>query len=232
MSNIPSEIYAIILDYIEYPYKFSLSCKLFNELVRKNVVPSDEQIIYSFKRKYPLSTIKQIISNTKSNLAVKDNFPINICVLYNWIDAIKLLISDDRVDPSNAINRAMRMGHFDITSLLINHPKLKEVDLYNAISFGHYKLVKHFLNHPKVTISTQLLRDAVINSQYKIVELLLSHPKIDPNDYQLIYYAVITNKPEILKLLLSDVRIKVNDVSVLLQFAINHGYHDIIALLM
>jgi ankyrin repeat protein len=57
-----------------------------------------------------------------------------------FTDAVKLLLSDDRVDPSSQDNLALisasKNGHSEIVKLLQSHPRFEDVPLEDSDSYS------------------------------------------------------------------------------------------------
>ena len=199
--TLPIEIYHYILTFLDKQYSFSCVCKEFNELVRRFVAPTDNQVIQTFIKRLPLSAVKYIVDHPKSNLSVRNNFPFKICAMYGWVDAAKLLLS--HINPSDVVGSVMRYGNCDIINLLLDHPSIKEVDISNAILSCSVSFIKKLINHPKVKVDDSALYEAVVVKNHELVRLFLKDPRIDIRRCTtIIYSAVISGDVEILQMLL------------------------------
>jgi len=146
------------------------------------------------------------------------------------LEVVKLLLANDKVDPSDDDNYAIRFasekGHLEIVKLLLANDKVDPSDNNNyAIRFasenGHLEVVKLLLANDKVDPgagNNWAIGLASENGYVEIVKLLLANDKVDPgadNNYA-IKYASTNGHLEIVKLLIPKIDMsKITDTKIL-----------------
>jgi ankyrin repeat protein len=184
-------------------------------------------------RTLDLDFLKKYLEQVKPDL----NEALFAAACWGFTDAVKLLLSDDRVDPSAWHNQA----------------------LYNAAERGHLEIVELLLADARVHPSAQnnqALRFAFENGHSEIVKLIDSHPRfrpfpaLDEAGYGGFTDAIDAVKPylsdeglidssasrkghlEIVKLLLADDRVdsSAQDNSALV-YALENGHSEMVKLL-
>jgi len=166
--------------------------------------------------------------------------PFNIACFNGYIDIVKLLLNDNRVDINKADNygftpfwNACENGHAEIVRLLLNDKrvdinksgKYDDDDDCGALFFvacrnGHTDTVKLLLNDQRIDINkahsgATPFWIACREARIEIVKLLLNDQRIDINRTSIdgetpFFVACQTEQIEIVKLLLSDERVDIN----------------------
>lgn len=150
-------------------------------------------LIDSIKYGYNDLTIK-LLKN--SNLYLKkDNLISILPVIKNKnISLLKILLSDERINPGNwnneAIILATKNGYIDIVKLLLNDERVDPNDEYSdtaivvAVENNHYNIVELLLKDKRVDPSVndnEALITAYENDNKKIMQLLLKDKRVDPD---------------------------------------------------
>jgi hypothetical protein len=125
----------------------------------------------------------------------------------------KLLLSDQRLDPSADNQSALRL----------------------ACQYAQPEVVKLLLADKRVDPSVDDLRIACQYGSVEVVKLLLADPRVDPSasEQDAIYQACHNNHPEVVKLLLADQRVdpSANNQKVLLV-ALEKGHANVVKFLL
>jgi ankyrin repeat protein len=167
-------------------------------------------------RTFDLKLLKNYIKEFKLDLGEA----LSIAAEMGFTDAVKLLLSDSRVDPSAYDNIALCSaagdGHIEIVKLLLSDSRLdlsaRDNDaLRYAARNGHTEIVKLLLSDSRVdpsALNNEALRYSAGDGHTEIVKLLLSDSRVDPSarDNDALRYAAKKGHTEIVKLLLSDSR--------------------------
>jgi hypothetical protein len=164
-------------------YKFLLKNKRF-----QTEADSNEKTEAAL-RTFDLEFLKNYIEEFKLNL----NQVLSVAAGIGYTDAVKLLLSDSRVDPSAEDNEALR----------------------DAARNGHVEIVKLLLSDSRVDPSSwdnEALILAAGNVNVEVVKLLLSDSRVEPSarDNGALIYAASNGHTEVVKLLLPDSRLEVS----------------------
>ncbi len=134
----------------------------------------------------------------------------------NHTTVAKILLADERVNPSTEDNSAIRMGS----------------------KFGSYKVVKLLLEDDRVNPSADnnfAIKQASRSNHPKVVKLLLEDDRVDPSadNNDSIIQASINGHSEVVKLLLADKRVdpSADDNDAIISASI-WGYSEVVKLLM
>jgi ankyrin repeat protein len=137
-------------------------------------------------RTFDLEFLKNYIEEFKPNL----NVALFLAASIGFTEAVKLLLSDSRVDlPSAWDNEALR----------------------NAAWRGHTEVVKLLLSDSRVDLSAWNngdLRFAARNGHTEIVKLLLSDSRVDPSAESIEFFLRSTAREDVRKLLKSYLKKK------------------------
>ncbi len=118
-----SDIYNILyLDFYDLQpssYKFLLKNKMFQ------IEADSYQKTWAAIRTLDLDFVKKYLEQVEPDL----NLALEVAAGWGFTDAVKLLLSDDRVDPSaqdnSALRSASRNGHLEIVKLIKSHPRFR-----------------------------------------------------------------------------------------------------------
>ena len=154
----------------------------------------------SFEPKYYISTnsIKLFVKNQTSspNLLLRYVCKFGTVTSPNnngYIDAVKPLLEDLRVDPTcynnYAIKESSAKGHSALVELLLEDPRIdpsanNNKAIIEACSNGHFSVVELLLQDPRVDPSynkSYTFKMAVLGRYYNIMRILLQDPRIDPS---------------------------------------------------
>jgi hypothetical protein len=136
-------------------------------------------------RTLDLDFLKKYLEQVKPDL----NETLGVAAYVGFTDAVKLLLSDSRVDPSAWDNWALvcasENGHSDIVEILISDARIDPSAQDNAAVIfasqnGHLETVKLLLSDARVDPSAEdnrALPLASKNGHLEIVKLLESHPR-------------------------------------------------------
>ena len=134
---------------------------------------------------------------------------------------MKLLLKDERVDPSADSNYAIQWtcsnGHVEIVKLLLADERVdpsagNNYAIREACENGHVEVVKMLLADERVDPRADnnfAIRTACINGHVEIVKLLLPDERVDPSAYinYAIRWACANGHVEVVKMLLADERV-------------------------
>lgn len=176
--------------------------------------------LFQAVKKNDIDTVKKFL-NSDFDIAQKDNQIFIIAGYNGYLDIVKLLIEDDRIDPnarnSTALINIINQGNQELIEFVINHDK---VDFKNL--------------EPKILNSILLM--ASLNDNTKLINKILSIDfKID-HKKDILYQAIEQNRLNSVKALLKDERF--NEEKILTHniciFLSNFGYdeHEILSLKM
>ncbi len=150
--------------------------------------------------------------------------------------AIKVLLEDSRVNPSDDNNKAIQLasenGHLEVVKLLLEDKRVDPSANYNraiqmASHKGYEKIVKLLLEDIRVDPSDDdnlAIRWASDRQNYaiqlasegghlEVIKLLLTDPRVNPSDEKnrAIILASMEGHPDVVKLLLADPRVNPSD---------------------
>jgi len=106
------------------------------------------------------------------------------------IKVVRLLLGDERVNPSNQHNRAIRWaainGHLEVVRLLLGDARVNPADQHNeairgAAANGHLEVVRLLVGDKRVNptaISNAAIRGAVAKGHLDVVRLLDMDPRV------------------------------------------------------
>jgi ankyrin repeat protein len=194
-------------------------------------------------RTFDLELLKNYFEEVKPDLSEA----LSIAAEMGFNDAVKLLLSDSRVDPSAddniALCNAAQEGHVEIVKLLLSdsrvNPSARDNEtLRYAARNGNTEIVKLLLSDSRVdpsALNNEALRYSAGDGHTEIVKLLLSDSRVEPSarDSGALRYAAKKGHTEIVKLLLSDSRVdpSARD-SGALMVAAKKGHTEIVKLLL
>lgn len=146
--------------------------------------------LFQAVKKNDIDTVKKFL-NSDFNIAQKDN-QIFIIACYNgWLDIVKLLIEDDRIDPnarnSTALINIIDQRYQELIDFVINHDK---------VNFNNLE--------PKILNSILLM--ASLNDNSKLINKILSIDFKVEHKKDILYQAIERNKLNAVKALLKDKR--------------------------
>ncbi|KAI8900063.1 ankyrin repeat-containing domain protein [Globomyces pollinis-pini] len=163
-------------------------------------------------------------------------------------EVIKLLLQDDRIDPTEDDSQALRLasenGHLEVVELLLEDGRADPSDDDNyAICFaslnGHYEIVKLLMKDDRTDPSgdnNYAIRSAASGGHSEIVQLLLTDERVDPitEDNQMLRLALKDEFHEIVRLLVLDDRIVVGKdlIKDVFKLMVDNEYEDAIKGLM
>jgi len=181
-----NDLYAILYEdfYDLQPssFKFLLKNKSF-----QTEATSDHKTFAAVRTK-DLGFVKKYLEQVEPNL----NDALEEAAYVGFTDAVKLLLLDDRVDPSAndnwALIAASENGHLEIVKLLLSDSRVDPSAEDNralvlASQNGYLEIVKLLLSDARVDPSDQdnfALIFASKNGHLEIVKLLLSYARVDP----------------------------------------------------
>lgn len=166
--SLPNEVLALIIEKVEYKESNWLSIRLTSKKFLQ-------------------------ISKKTQDPSIKNNEAIYNACKNGYIDYVKELLNDERVDPNGSISR-------------------EGTPLSVAIRFGHYHITKLLLDNIKVDGQAKdniAIRTAMVYNNIDIFKLLIESKKTDPsvhNDQPIIYCAN-KNYYNLVRELLKDERV-------------------------
>ena len=126
-----------------------------------------------------------------ADLSANDNYAIKYASLDGYTEIVKLLLQDERVDPSadnrnDAIRYASMNGHTEIVKLLLQDKRVdpsnkKNLAIGFASYYGHTEVVKLLLQDKRVDPSDDdnyAIKNASYNGFTEIVRLLLQDKRV------------------------------------------------------
>jgi hypothetical protein len=176
--------YRVLYDLKPSSFKFLLKNKSFQ------IRATSEEKTCSAIRTLDLNFLKKYIEQVEPDL----NDALLQAAYFGFTDAVKLLLSDSRVeDPSARNNEALvlaaRKGHLDIVKLLLSDAHVDPSAQNNkafikAAGRGHLEIVKLLLSDSRVGPSAQNNKALILAARkghLDIVKLLLSDDRVDPS---------------------------------------------------
>lgn len=195
---LPDEIFINIFSFIKYKYAFSVTCKKFNELFRKLVVPSPEEVARAFIKCMPDRTLLHLIENPHCKLDFGRNMPLAYACFYGREQIVARLLKDERVNPVDDDNKALNV----------------------AIAVKHLNIIKMFLDDPRIVVTPGLLHNVINTKHPDIIKLFLKREEVDPNS--VILQTLRMDDDEIFELIINDPRVDQKKVLFLIE-AIENG---------
>jgi ankyrin repeat protein len=135
-----------------------------------------------------IKEVKKVLSNPKLKTLNNPNINMRYAAEYGFSDILKLLLSDDRFDPTEnnaALDLASRNGHTEIVKLLLNDPRIDPTFNNYAIqlssSNGHFEIVKLLLKDKRVEPNVDNnypFRAALTKGYINIKELLFKNESV------------------------------------------------------
>ena len=157
-----------------------------------------------------------------------------------YIEILKLLLANGRVDPGETDNQAIftacSLGYREVTIILLNDDRVDPSDTREDI-FGYLIVENHSISQPeKIRYGRNpKLRVSSEDERLAILEILLADARVDPSidDGSALIYALDVKYFKIFNRLLADKRINPNLLgSELLDSAINSGNVEIVKTLI
>jgi ankyrin repeat protein len=197
----------------------------------------------------PIQTLLELINNIikeTSDEATKilNSIFIELIEANIHIDAVKLLLSDPRVDPTYQNNRAIcfscEKGYVELVKLLLQDIRVdpRNTSIQSASTNNHVEIVELLLKHEKIdprSGNNFAFNNACRFGYCKIVELFLKDSRTDPSGYcnYAIRIACEYGFVDVVELLLKDSRVDPTDMH---NYALRHaskiGCSEIVKLLL
>src|SRR5947208_562907 len=107
-----------------------------------------------------LKLVQHMLKDTSNEIKPALNILFKESIDLNYLEIIKVLLQDKRIDPSNhnnsAIGCASENGHIEIVKLLLQDPRVDpsasdNFAIKTALRFNHLEIVKLLI--PKIDIS-------------------------------------------------------------------------------
>jgi hypothetical protein len=169
---------------------------------------SNQKTVAAVKTK-DLDFLKNYLEEFKVDL----NDALETAAGWGFTDAVKLLLSDDRVDPSVKDNAALvfasQEGHLEIVKLLLKDKRVNpsaqnNAALINALQHEDLEILKILLADYRVDPSAQGNRALIAAAEYghfDIVKLLLRRDRVDPSvlDNRALISAALVAHSEVLE---------------------------------
>ncbi len=195
------------------------------EFLLKHLKISKDLLVYfnSFNRHLYRYTgfeiLKKLFNKSLKDNEIQDVF--HTCCIVNGYKLCKILLDDERVDPTFNKNIALRHAttnnNICVVELLLNDKRIEPVvwnfDLMHIVCVeGYVDIFKLLLSNNKIEPG-HCIRYAAYGGFLEIVNCLLQDPRVDPSaDNNIaIRYATERNHIEIVKLLLEDSRVGVEE---------------------
>lgn len=159
-----------------------------------------------------------------------------------WIDAVRILLSDKRVDPTDnnnsAIGLACENGHVELVKLLYADSRVYSMITVNhlirvAADKGHVEVVRFLLRDERFDHDIDhgaMIQKAAFDGQTEIVRLLLSDPRVNPANGLALYWASTHGYADIVEILLKDGRSDPSDGP--LRRAVENAHTNVIRVLL
>jgi ankyrin repeat protein len=162
----------------------------------------------------------------------------------NHPEVVKLLLTDDRVDPYMGLERSYFKGSIDVLEILLSDHLLNTTDKNRAIRYlARYSgnkalsILRTLLSDPNVDPSIDdnaAIKDAATDGNVGVVRLLLESSKVDPSagDNHALKWAAYNGHTEVVRLLLESGQVDPTaGNNFALRMAQKKGYTDIVRLL-
>ena len=234
MDSLPQEILLVIFSFMKSHYSIACTCKYIHSIFKKNIHPSDAQVISIFARMKPLCAVEKVIEDKHSNLAAGNNAPLIATASHGNISLLKRLLSDPRVKITNtALKVAAAKGHYDIVLLLLKHGCFTNEAVKEAASNGHNHVLQLLIDDGRFDTTCAIIH-ASENGHHKTVRLLMSYPHINPAIFNnlALTYAAANGHHKVVQALLEDPRVNPSDRNnFALYFAIKNKRKKVIKLL-
>jgi ankyrin repeat protein len=227
-SFIPEDAWSIIASFLPIKKQFSVlyTSKRIQQTALNNILQDTKNSTILFKEsvRHGYNVITQfLLSHNLFDPSVchKNDTTIQIASYYGCTEAVRLLLNDSRVGPSDNDNFAIRLaagnGHVEVVQLLLSDNRVDPSDDNNhairwASENGHVEVVRLLLSDNRVDPSddnNHAIRWASKNGHVEVVRLLLSDNRVDPsdNDNDAIRLASYNRHVEVVRLLLNDSRV-------------------------
>jgi ankyrin repeat protein len=198
-SFIPEDAWSIIASFLPIEEQFSIlyTSKRIQQIVLNNILQDTQNSTILFTESvchgYNVIT-HSLLSHDLFDPSVRDDendSAIEIASYYGRTEVVRLLLSDNRVDPSAcdsyAIKWASQNGHDKVVRLLLSDNRVDPSDINNyaikmASHNGHVEVVRLLLSDNRVDPSAddnEAIRSASENRHDKVVRLLLSDNRVD-----------------------------------------------------
>lgn len=162
--------------------------------------------------------IVRLLFDDRINVAISD--ALISALNYGYTEMAKLLLNDNRIDPSLQSNKALGIssanGYYEIVHLLLQNDRLNLADgdgnaILMASSNGHVSIVNLLLKHPQIKEDclTNCLSVASIMGHTDIVKILLEDGRANAAEHNnaAIIKASQYGHSDIVKMLLQDAKV-------------------------
>ncbi len=137
-----------------------------------------------------IAAVRKLLQNPQVDPSVKRNVSLGMACSYGYVEIVKLLLEDPRVDLENVdgdriINLAAHNGYHKVVELLLSNQRIKFVNgckkaLKSAVRFGHIDTIKLLLQTTRVNplpIDRKVTTLAIKYDRLRALELLIYHPR-------------------------------------------------------
>jgi len=108
-----------------------------------------ERLMQSIARN-DLKTFMKLKDDPESELYYHNGWPLKLACSEGHTEIVRLLLLDDKIDPSesknNALSRAAYNGHSDIVKMIIDHPRtdlsIKKDYINSAIEGDNFQILE------------------------------------------------------------------------------------------
>src|SRR5690606_41583261 len=101
MDSLPQEILLVIFSFMKSHYSIACTCKYIHSIFRKNIHPSDAQVISIFASMKPHCAEEKVIEDKHSHLPAGNNAQLIATARHGNISLLKRHLSDPRVKSPN-----------------------------------------------------------------------------------------------------------------------------------
>ncbi|KAI9350659.1 hypothetical protein BDR26DRAFT_929979 [Obelidium mucronatum] len=196
----------------------------------------------------PLKTVATLAYHSPYfNITVQKNRLFRWSCRAGYLEAVKLLIKDPRVNPADdnqyAIRCSAEAGEMEVVLLLLQDPRIDPSGKGNyairaASTFGKDEIVKVLLADPRVDPSDEGNAAVILaarNGHTDVVRLLMQDARVDlaANFNEAIRDSSTKGRVEVVRLLLTSPLVDPSDMAnSALASALRHGHDDIVYLLL
>ena len=195
-----------------------------------------------------LSIIKVLIIDTsEASKTILNTVFRNLIMSNGHLEIIKLLMQDERVDPSSddnwAITYASQNGHLEIVKILMQDKRVDPSANNNwpityASQNGRLEIVKILMQDKRVDPSAEnnlAIKRASLKGHLEIVTILMQDKRVDPSaeNNQAIKWASCNGHLEIVKILMQDKRVDPSaEDNLAIRYASQNGYLETVKILI
>jgi ankyrin repeat protein len=209
----------------------------------KGWIPTNEDFLTAVKWGAD-KVVKILLENAQIDPAVDNNFAIRWAAGQGYLEIVRLLLRDARVNSlDEALRAAARKGQVNVMRLLLADTRVNPAAMHNlaitqAAESGQLEAVRVLLADKRVDPTDRndnAFRGAAHFGHPEVVRLLLSDPRVNPTAYNnhAIILAAGAGHHEVVRLLLADERVNpAANNNEAIKRAAQNGHLEVVRLLL